>query len=64
MRLSLYTGSISGLNGKYNTHIECIERYAKAGFRYFSFGESYMIGKGIMYYDDWERQANKTQRAN
>lgn len=57
MRLSLYTGGLRGLNGKYNSHFECIERCARAGFRYFSFGDSYIIGNGLTYRDDWREQA-------
>lgn len=66
MRLSLYTGLLSGLNGKYNSEIECVERLTRAGFRYFSFGASYMIGNGLTYHDDWESKAyelrNQTEK--
>ena len=58
MRLSTFPSSIQGLNGKYNTIEDCVERLSKAGFRYFAFGNSYIIGNGILYEKDWERKVN------
>lgn len=56
MRLSTFPNFIQGLNGRYSSVEACVERLSKAGFRYFAFANSYMIGNGILYEEDWERK--------